>query len=117
VAAVLERPWRGGYTVTPLPVGGTLGALQVPSDAGSWTGPTLSLLYTDGIAGGLLMAAHRYRGTVLAGIGDEAYQGPGWVIARRGDAVVRIELPLGAGPVVPGIEVALLRRAVSSAVG
>jgi hypothetical protein len=68
----------------------------------------------EGLAGGLMFSVHRLRGVPLPGVGEEAYTGPDWAIGRRGDTVVRLEVPVGGG-MSPGLAAELLSLALSRA--
>jgi len=65
-----------------------------------------------GLAARLAMGRGR-GGTPLQGVGEEAYQGDGWAIARGGDRVVRVQVENGFGPLHPGRLTWLLSTAVS----
>lgn len=62
--------------------------------------PAVYLALTDGLAGRLAMRA-RARGGPLPGVGDEAYAGDGWAVARRGDDVVLVRVQGAAAAADP----------------
>jgi Predicted membrane protein (DUF2207) C-terminal domain len=55
------------------------------------------LAVTGGLPGRLALRARKH-GTPLPGIGDEAYAGDNWAMARRGDQVVMVRLHQPADP-------------------
>jgi hypothetical protein len=55
------------------------------------------LAVTGGLPGRLAMRSRKH-GTPLPGIGDEAYAGENWAMARRGDQVVMVRLHTPADP-------------------
>ncbi len=93
---------QGGTTVGPVPVGAT--RFHTPDGQ-----LALVLMVLGGVAGKVAIRARR--GQPLPGIGDEAYTGPGWAMARRGDTVVGLTVP--GRPVDPRAVYWLLATAVS----
>jgi Predicted membrane protein (DUF2207) len=73
---------RGGLTPGPLP----LGAAQFHTPDGQLA---VLLAVIGGLPGQLAMRARR-QGQPLPGIGEEAYAGEGWAMARRGDQVIAL---------------------------
>jgi hypothetical protein len=73
--------------------------------------PVVMLAVARGRAVQLVMRTVR-GGTQLPGIGDEAWQGPDWAVARRGEAMIRINLETGSN-LSPQILPTLLSTAVS----
>ena len=71
-------------------------AMSAPSGVGGSQAVHLSAL--RGPAGRIAMAAARRRGSLVAGIGQEAYAGAGWGIARQGETVVQVRI----GAQLPG---------------
>jgi hypothetical protein len=76
----------------------------------------VSVVSEQGQQAELLVAAHRERGTELPGVGDEAWAGPGWGIARRGGTAVRIglgpQVREALTPALPALLAAALARGV-----
>jgi hypothetical protein len=60
----------------------------------------VNLALTQGLPAQLAIRTRR-GGQPLPGIGDEAYAGNGWAMARRGDRVVLIQLHSGAAGADP----------------
>jgi len=56
---------------------------------------------TTGLTARLALRA-RHAGTPLSGLGDEAYLGDHWAIARSGENAVTVQVDPGAGPLPPG---------------
>jgi hypothetical protein len=54
--------------------------------------PVLVVSVARGSAVGLVMRGVRRLGTPLPGVGDEAWSGKGWVLARQGQTLVRLTL-------------------------
>jgi hypothetical protein len=75
---------QGGAAAGPVPVGAT--RFHTPDGQ-----LALVLMVLGGIAG--KVAIRSRRGAPLPGIGDEAYTGPGYAIARRGDTVLGFTTP------------------------
>ncbi|MDT3441060.1 MULTISPECIES: DUF2207 family protein [unclassified Pseudofrankia] len=71
-----------------------------------------AVLVSTGLAARLALRSRR-GGTPLAGIGDEAYLGDRWAIARSGDRVVSVRVENRAGPLHPDSLPWLLSTAVS----
>jgi hypothetical protein len=92
VAAALGRP-----VVTDAVAGRfTLGPFEMVAFSAPGGGvPVLMLAVARGKAVGLVMRGAR-GGTKLPGIGDEAWQGPNWVVGRRGQTMLRLNLETGA---------------------
>ena len=72
----------------------------------------VNLALTEGLPAQLVMRGRR-RGQPLPGIGDEAYAGDGWAMARRGDRVVLLQ----THPVAAGADPRYLHWLLSTAVG
>jgi hypothetical protein len=87
-AAVGADP--GEVQVRPAFTGATTGVTFEVVRAGADPVPALTMVVSTGQEGALLLAAHRRRGTPLPGVGDEAWTGPGWSLARSGDVTVRV---------------------------
>jgi hypothetical protein len=81
---------RGGPTPGPIP----LGAAQFHTPDGQLA---VVLAVIGGLPGQLAMRARR-RAQPLPGIGDEAYAGEGWALARRGDQVIALTVRRAADP-------------------
>jgi hypothetical protein len=74
-----------------------LGPLDLETFTDSAKGtPVLMCAVARGRASRLVMAGAAH-GKTLAGIGEEAWQGDGWAIARKGEAVVRVNAQPDAG--------------------
>ncbi len=56
------------------------------------TVPAVTLATASGVEGDLLLASSRSGGEAMSGVGDEAWSGPGWAVARQGDLTVRLSL-------------------------
>lgn len=54
--------------------------------------PVLVIAVARGSAVGLVMRGVRRTGTPLSGVGDEAWSGQNWVLGRRGDTMIRLNL-------------------------
>ncbi|NJC70385.1 DUF2207 domain-containing protein [Planosporangium thailandense] len=99
-----------GLPVVVRDAGGTVaGVLSAQTFTTGDARPAVYLARTHGLAGRLAMRA-RTRGAPLPGVGDEAYAGDGWAVARRGDDVVMVRLQGAAAGADPGW---LLATAVS----
>jgi hypothetical protein len=72
----------------------------------------VNVALTEGLPAQLAMRGRR-KGVPLPGIGDEAYAGDGWAMARRGDRVVVVQLHPGATGIDPRYLAWLLSTAVS----
>ncbi len=81
---------RGGPTPGPIP----LGAAQFHTPDGQLA---MVLAVMGGLPGQLAMRA-RSRAQPLPGIGEEAYAGEGWAMARRGDQVIALTVRRAADP-------------------
>ncbi len=109
VAAALGRP-----VVTDASAGRfSLGPFEMVmfSSPGS-SSPVVMLAVARGRAVGLVMRTVR-SGSQLPGIGDEAWQGPDWVVARRGETMIRINAERGSGvrsEALPALLTAALAR-------
>jgi hypothetical protein len=76
------------------------------------SGPVLTVAVARGRATTLVRRTAR-GGSPLAGIGDEASQGPDWVLGRRGETMIRINLQHGSGipgQVLPGLLATAIAR-------
>jgi hypothetical protein len=77
---------------------------RTPFDVNEFTGPdgsvVLTVMRTGGMMARLAMRGNQGRGQPLAGLGDEALGGAGWVSARRGDVVLLLRLG-AAAPAIP----------------
>ncbi|ONH30468.1 DUF2207 family protein [Pseudofrankia asymbiotica] len=71
-----------------------------------------AVVVSTGLAGRLALRSRR-GGTPLAGIGDEAYLGDRWAVARTGDRVVSVRIESRVGPAHPDSLPWLLSTAVS----
>jgi hypothetical protein len=77
--------------------------------------PLLVLGVARGRAVGVVMRGLRGRGTPLSVPADEAFAGPGWAVARRGDLLVRVSADDAGTTVLPELlETALARLAEGS---
>ena len=109
-----EPPWliaRG----RPVTLAQTAGVAAPVSMAGYSTVDGHRAVFAT-VAGGLpaKLAVRTRRGnSALPGIGDEAYTGGNWAMARRGDTVVGIQLHSGAAGIDPRNLYWLLATAVS----
>jgi len=68
--------------------------------------PVLVVAVARGSAVGLVIRGVRRGGTPLPGVGDEAWSGQGWVLGRRGDTMIRLNLETGsaaATDALPGL--------------
>jgi Predicted membrane protein (DUF2207) len=108
VTAALGRPvttdaTAGRFTLGPF-------EMVVFSAPGS-ASPLVMLAVARGRAVSLVIRTARH-GKELTGVGDEAWQGPDWVVARRGDTMIRINLERNSG-VSPQTLPTLLTKALS----
>ena len=81
---------RGGASAGPIPVG----AVQFHGPDGK---VAVMLMVMSGMAAQFAIRSRR-RGQPLPGIGDEAYAGPGFAIARRGETVLAVTLRTATDP-------------------
>jgi hypothetical protein len=115
-----------GPLLTPDEVGAALGVPVTlgrtpgpgaPIEITEYRGPDGSPVLTVARSGGMvarLAIRSRRQGQQLAGIGDEARGGPGWIVARRGDSALMMHL---AGAAVRSTPPANLMSLAQSAVG
>jgi len=111
VASAVQAPSvAAGQLLTPEEVGRAVGHAVATANGAVAIGPVsmavystvdggrraMQLVLTQGLPAQLAMRSRR-AGQPLPGIGDEAYGGDGWAMARRGDRVLMIQAP-GADP-------------------
>jgi Predicted membrane protein (DUF2207) C-terminal domain len=80
-----------GFAVTEQPAAPVNVVGRMTSFHGPDRSMVLMVMVTAGLPGQLAIRSRR-RAQPLAGIGDEAYTGDGWAIARRGESVVLLQL-------------------------